>query len=386
MGDQSKIAWTDATWNPVSGCSKVSEGCRNCYAERDWPRLSKLVPAYVGRSFGDVACHEDRLNQPLRWKRPRKIFVNSMSDLFHASVSDEFIDSVFGVIWSCLWGRNEQPGHIFQILTKRPERMRDYLSKNRRENWAHAAIHYGGKFDPDGLYDQTIELSEKPHPRIWLGVSIEDQESADERIPLLLETPAANHWVSIEPMIGPVNLGEVPVGMLGPLRPGASTNLPKIDWVVVGGESGPNARPMEAEWVRKIKYKCEEAGTPLFVKQLGAAYSDPVDGIAGAALKIPEEAIYLLKRRLKHRSGADINEWPEDLKVREWPEYTDLSLTVSTCIGCGCTDDYGCDEGCSWLRQDRFAGLGVCSQCRSKVSDWDNGDRTMSSEAENDLS
>lgn len=315
MSDNSKIAWTEATWNPVSGCTKVSEGCRNCYAERDWPRLSKIVPAYTGRSFEDVACHFDRLDQPLRWRRPRKIFVNSMSDLFHPDVPESFIDRVFGIMALCC----QTSRHAFQILTKRPERMRDYLSQDRREKWAHFAVdYYGG--DPGGFFAR-VAYREEPLPNVWLGVSVEDQESADERIPLLIGVPAAVRWVSIEPMIGPVDFKEVPVGMFGPLRPhgGTGQETPKLDWVVVGGESGPNARPMEDEWVRKIVYACERAHVPLFVKQLGAAYSDPVDGIAGASLKIPEEAIYLLKRRLKHRSGADPEEWPEGLRVREWP-------------------------------------------------------------------
>ena len=163
-------------------------------------------------------------------------------------------------------------------------------------------------------------------PNVWLGVSVEDQKAANERIPLLLETPASVRWVSIEPMIGPVTFrwakwqSGFKETLEGLLVRNHLDGLRRLDWIVVGGESGPNARPMEAEWVRKIKYECEEASTPIFVKQLGAAYSDPVDGIAGASLKIPEEVIDLLKRRLKHRSGADMDEWPEDLKIREWPE------------------------------------------------------------------
>ena len=170
------------------------------------------------------------------------------------------------------------------------------------------------------------------------------------------------------------------IGMLGPLRPGCAAEIPKVDWVVVGGESGPNARPMEADWVRRIKYECQDAGTPLFIKQLGASFSDPENGIAGAGLNFSIDDLYLVKKRLKHRAGAVMEEWSEDLKVREWTENSDFSLKVSTCIGCGCDDDYGCDGGCSWLRLDRFAGLGVCSQCLPKVSDWDRGDRTLSPE------
>jgi len=318
MADKSKIAWTDATWNPVSGCSKVSEGCRNCYAERDWPRLSKLVPAYAGRNFENVVCHPERLDQPLRWKRPRKIFVNSMSDLFHPDVPEGFIDRVFAIMALC-------PQHTFQILTKRPERMNRYWRHLEDEELDRILtredmVMSTPEWPPNGFTDG-------PSPdfsNIWFGVSIENQETADERIPILLKTPVergAKRWVLIEPMIGRIVLEEVPVGMFGPPRwKGRPESLPRIDWVVLGGESGPNARVMEVEWIRRIKYECENAGVPLFIKQLGAAYSDPVDGIAGAGCKISEEAIYLLKRRLKHRSGADMEEWPKDLLVREYPE------------------------------------------------------------------
>lgn len=326
MADKSKIAWTDATWNPISGCSKVSEGCRNCYAEREWPRLSKLVPAYAGRNFENVACHPERLDQPLRWKRPRKIFVNSMSDLFHPDVPEDFIDRVFAIMALC-------PQHTFQILTKRPERMNRYMRGLEDEELARIL----------SREDMVMCAPEWPHTftdgaipdfsNIWLGVSVENQETVDERIPLLLQTRGdrgTKRWVSIEPMIGPVSFRwakwqsgfkETPEGRL--VR-NHLDGLRRLDWVVVGGESGQNARPMEAEWVRKIKYECEEAHVPLFIKQLGAAYSDPVDGIAGSSLKLSDEVLYLLKRRLKHRSGADIDEWPDELKIREYPENLEI--------------------------------------------------------------
>lgn len=318
MGDKSKIAWTDATWNPVSGCSKVSEGCRNCYAERDFPRLTRLVPSYAGRSFEDVVCHPDRLEQPLRWKRPRKIFVNSMSDLFHPDVPEEFLRSVFTTMAL-------SSHHSFCILTKRPERMREVLS-----GW-----------NEDGLVLKSgygICL-----PNVWLGVSVEDQKSAEERIPILLETPAFFRWVSVEPMIGPVNLSDLSTDLEIPEEYRTDTDdSPSIaldalsgerwerfghwsdrgnslDWIVVGGESGPDSRPMEAEWLRGIIRECRKATVPLFVKQLGATFSDPKNGIAGASLKVSEAGIGLLGRRLKNRSGADTSEWADDLKIRECP-------------------------------------------------------------------
>lgn len=259
MSDKTGIEWCDATWNPVTGCAKVSQGCKHCYAERDWPRMTKLVPAYAGRDFTDVRTHGDRLVQPIRWAKRRMIFVNSMSDLFHPAVPDDFIDNVFGVMWACLYGRNGQPGHVFQILTKRPDRMREYLSTDRREAWARASMHYGGGIDPDGLYDQTMEAARTPHPRVWLGVSVEDQDAADERIPLLLDTPAAVRWISAEPLLGPVCLGEH--GLHG--GPG------QLDWVVVGGESGPTARPMHPAWVRDLRDQCTAAGIPFLFKQHG---------------------------------------------------------------------------------------------------------------------
>lgn len=308
MSDKTGISWTDATWNPVTGCSKVSEGCRNCYAEREWPRMAaNSQSVYFGRDFSDVQLHKERLDIPIRWKMPRKIFVNSMSDLFHQALFDEDIDLVFAVMALA-------PQHTFQVLTKRPERMREYLdlrTDNREEAIGQAMRELSNGKNPG--------LPEWPLKNVWLGVSVEDQETADDRIRILLEVPAALHWISMEPLIGPVSLEEVPVGMLGPLRPGARTNLPKVKWVVVGGESGPAARHMEGNWLRKIKYECEEAKVPLFIKQLGAAYSDARDGIAGRSLKIPEEAAGLLSRRLNHRAGADMDEWPEEFRVRQFP-------------------------------------------------------------------
>ncbi len=319
MSDKTKIAWTEATWNPVSGCSKVSEGCRFCYAERDWPRLAANARSrYTGRAFNDVKCHEEMLDQPLRWKRPRKIFVNSMSDLFHPDVPDDFIDRVFTTMGNVYCSMDKY--HIFQVLTKRPERMSAYLNDPRTEHRVTMAMKAMGLGLPGENASPTWPL-----PNVWLGVSVEDQKAADERIPILLETPAALRWVSIEPMIGPVSFrwrygnGFKTDPATGKIHRNHLDGLRRLDWIVVGGESGPQARPVLREWIDSIVAECREADVPIFVKQFGAAYSDPVHGIAGASLKIPEEAISLLKRRLKHHSGADMNEWPESLRVREWP-------------------------------------------------------------------
>lgn len=270
---KSKIEWTDETWNPVTGCTKVSAGCKNCYAEREWPRLTKLVPSYAGRDFGDVRCHASRLDQPLRWKKPRRVFVNSMSDLFHESVPDEFIDQVFAVMALA-------KQHVFQVLTKRTGRMRAYITRLGRSAKLldDAARTVGYTFEFQGKY-----LVSWPIPNIQLGVSIEDQPSADERVIELLETPAAVRWVSAEPLLGAVNLRSIehpnysiPADALGGIDSRGSGGLTRdiergttLDWVVVGGESGPKARPMHPAWVRSLRDQCESAGVPFLFKQWG---------------------------------------------------------------------------------------------------------------------
>ena len=184
MADKSAIEWTDATWNPVTGCTKVSQGCKNCYAERLFPRvygreiIGSLLTDETGisrrREFTDVRLHYARLDHPLHWKKPRRIFVNSMSDLFHEDIPRDFIDAVWSTMAEAKW-------HIFQILTKRPERMLAFMEDRKRKGWK-----------ADWL-------------NIWLGVSVEDQATADERIPLLLQTAAAVRFVSYEPALGPVD-------------------------------------------------------------------------------------------------------------------------------------------------------------------------------------
>ena len=298
MSDKTGIAWTEASWNPVTGCTKVSAGCKHCYAEREWTRLSANPKAsdYFGRTFTDVKTHVHRLDQPLRWQRPRLIFVNSMSDLFHESVPDAFIDQVFAVMALA-------PQHTFQVLTKRVERMRDWFAPGY-DNREHAVGQAMREIAASRGGDDA-GLPEWPLANVWLGVSAEDQETADVRIPVLLETPAAVHWVSMEPLLGPVDLVEVPVGMFGPLRPygGAGPVTPRLDWVVCGGESGPGARVFRAEWAREILRQCRGADVPFFMKQMGAVFNDG-----------------RFTLRLRHRAGADPSEWPEDLRVREYPD------------------------------------------------------------------
>jgi protein gp37 len=237
VGDKTGIEWTDATWNPVTGCSKVSQGCRNCYALRDWARLSaNKGSVYFGRAFTDVQCHADRLGIPLEWKRPRRIFVNSMSDLFHASVPDTFIARVLETI-------EEARQHTFQVLTKRPERM-----------WAF--------FNARGS---------RPPDNCQIGTSVEDQFSWLERAPWLLLTEARVRFVSFEPLLGPVDCsaGWHEFRVKFPQVSPSDGPLSGIQWAIVGGESGPAARPMHPAWVRALRDQCELAGVPFFFKQWG---------------------------------------------------------------------------------------------------------------------
>lgn len=228
MGDRSLIEWTDATWNPVSGCTKLSRGCKFCYAEKLFAR------PYPGRPFTDVREHPDRLDQPLRWKRPRRIFVNSMSDLFHERVDEEFICGVFRIMAMC-------PQHTFQVLTKRPARMRSMLE--RLEGEVRDAV----------KYEPIAETLQWPLPHVWLGVSVEDQAAADERIRLLAETSAAVRFLSCEPLLGLIDL-----------------RLGGIDWVIAGGESGSQkVAPCRPDWVRSVRDQCVAAGVPFFFKQWG---------------------------------------------------------------------------------------------------------------------
>lgn len=271
MSAKTGIEWTDATWNPVTGCAKVSQGCKNCYALRDWPRMAAAQhTVYYGREFTDVQCHRERLEQPIRWRRPRMIFVNSMSDLFHESVPDEFIDSVFAVMAIA-----EQ--HTFQVLTKRPERMQRYMAtlQARSQKIAQVAMNVlNGKYwsDGDGLWDSVAhKIDAGPLPNVWLGVSVEDQATADERIPHLLQTPAAIRWISAEPLLGPIDLKRTTTGMpwIGGIFGDGRKFEGILDWVVVGGESGRKARPMHPEWARMLRDQCKAAGVQFLFKQWG---------------------------------------------------------------------------------------------------------------------
>jgi protein gp37 len=278
VSDGSAIEWTDASWNPVRGCSRVSEGCRNCYAEGVAARFSGPGRPYEGLArftprgpqwTGKIRLVPEVLEQPLRWRKPRKIFVNSMSDLFHEDVPFRFIANVFGHMHSA-------PRHTFQVLTKRAARMRVFIEWFRRE-WL------GGS-----------DAFPREYPHVWLGVSVEDQRAADERIPELLATPAAVRFLSCEPLLGPVDVRFKETG--------AHYREDRLDWVIVGGESGRRARPLEVAWARSLVEQCRAAHVPVFVKQLGHVWA--------------RENTY----PLGDAAGGDPQEWPADLRVREWPE------------------------------------------------------------------
>jgi protein gp37 len=262
------IEWTDMTWNPVTGCSKVSAGCTNCYAERLSHRFGWTEkPWNAAYAAENVRLHPERLYEPLRWRKPRRVFVNSMSDLFHPEVPDEFIWAVFKTMAQC-------PRHTFQILTKRPERMLEILKNRYWRNLGYSPVMGGDQYALviEG-YQREGDISFLPN--VWLGVSVENQEAADERIPLLLQTPAAVRFLSCEPLLGPVDVTKAMYGS----PDGDGMNWfghtdgfgyeALIHWVIVGGESGPNARPMHPEWVRSLRDQCQEASVAFFFKQWG---------------------------------------------------------------------------------------------------------------------
>lgn len=284
MSDKSKIEWTDATWNPVTGCTKVSSGCENCYMFRDWPRLAgNPKTKYYKRSPTDVMCHPSELEKPLRWKKPRKIFVNSMSDLFHEKVPFKFIDKVLAVAALC-------PQHTFTVLTKRPERMAEYINRLAKsikplETYARDIGH---TFNFNG-----ISLLPWPLPNLWLGVSVEDQKTTDQRIPKFLDVPAAVRFISYEPALGAVDLENIVYPKFKPTHPSDpiiaydvlrghmkgpdDVGLTKLDWVIAGGESGPGARPSHPDWFRKVRDDCQAAGVPFFMKQMAKKGPIPDD-------------------------------------------------------------------------------------------------------------
>jgi protein gp37 len=320
----SNIEWTDETWNPTTGCTKISPGCAHCYIDRTPP--FRMAGRRFEKGHIPLQLHENRLEQPLSWRKPRRVFVNSLSDLFHDDVPDDFLDRVF---LNMALARI----HTFQILTKRPERLLAYYQRWQRSD---ACVGLAGVDEREGSGWRW------PLRNVWLGVSVEDQRRADERIPLLLQVPTAVRFLSCEPLLGAVELGrwlrhycdqcgkwveyDVPFGMLGGLCScgarvdgGAQGGRVTLDWVIAGGESGPGARPCDLAWLRSVVAQCRGAGVPCFVKQLGArpVIDAPPTG------DMAQDQRRQLPFRLRDKKGGEPAEWPVDLRVREFPTERD---------------------------------------------------------------
>lgn len=322
MGSTTEIAWTDSTWNPMTGCTPASPGCNACYAKathdkRHKAKLAgkKLPPQYL-RPFSEVQCFPERLDVPLRWKKPRHVFVCSTGDLFHKDVPFDFIDRVWAVMLL-------SPRHTYQVLTKRPERMLEYL---RGADLYDRVLRVAGCIRDESRGKERGDLSRVgisnpariPARWIWLGVTVEDQQRAVERIPRLLQVPAAVRFLSCEPLLESVWIHET---FFHADRCHAECAYPSacrgvggggIDWVICGGESGPRARPFDLSWARSLRDQCAEAGVPFFMKQMGRR---PRETILPTPLSCECSQI-----RFQDLDGRGPEEWPEDLRVREMPE------------------------------------------------------------------
>lgn len=319
MADKSGIGWTDATLNVITGCTRVSNGCTNCYAEKLSWRLqdnpkTKYYQGTVRKTSkgqvlwtGQINLVPEKLTQPLRWKRPRMIFTNSMSDLFHDGVPDDFLDALFGIMWIT-------PYHIYQNLTKRPKRMKEYIS-NRLSNptrWKIRILDAWEKYNVEHhkkdielelkiaisneayLHnDLTISLNLPQH--IGIGISCEDQATADKRIPILTSTPAQFRFLSIEPLLENINF---------PIY------HPCIHHILVGGESGINARDCYLDWIRNIVNQSRYFSIPVFVKQLGTK-----------SMMKSTLIETMIQFNTKDKKGANIDEFPPDLQIREFPTW-----------------------------------------------------------------
>jgi protein gp37 len=364
VSTQSSIEWTDATWNPVRGCSKVSAGCASCYAMRQAHRfsgsgkpyegLTHVVPGKGPQWTGAVRTVPQLLDEPLHWRKPRRIFVNSMSDLFHPDVPDEFVHAVFAIM-------AVTPHHTYQVLTKRPERMSELLGQAGIAGAIAAETGPGCDYPGRRPFIRPDDMP-WPLPNVWLGTSVEDQAAADERIPHLLRTPAAVRFLSCEPLLGPLGLeyyigldgtnhgsdffekhgwgyDDWSGGFIGPTMHNDPTYAPEpgLHWMIAGGESGPGARPCNVEWIRSLISQARAAEVPIFVKQLGAipatSYYDDAQRQEHEAngWEWPEPIGWDIDRdgqpplsalvhiELLDRKGGDPSEWPEDLRVREFP-------------------------------------------------------------------
>lgn len=323
----SKIEWTDATWNPTRGCRRVSPGCENCYAEQIAYRFSGPGLPYEGliqigeqgpRWNGEGRFVPDTLDAPLHWRDPRHIFVNSMSDLFFERFSNEQIAAIFGVMAAC-------PQHAFQVLTKRPGRAMQWFAWVKRESMtvngprrsmseAAYCLAMAQRQCPDVKLTRNVDRTcarPWPLPNVWIGVSVEDQQRANERIPQLLRIPAAVRFVSYEPALGPVDFCATEAGDAlsecddcnGDPDCETCSGLGRISWLIVGGESGPGARPFDLAWARSAVRQCQDAGVAVFVKQIGT--NPQTHGVSIG--RVPGK-------------GGDLSTIPQDLRIREFPQ------------------------------------------------------------------
>jgi protein gp37 len=306
VGTKTGISWTDATWNPIRGCSRVSPGCKNCYASKIARRFSGPGGPYEGlvrinaagqrtdEWNGEIKFVADHLFDPLKWKEPRKIFVNSMSDLLHDNITDSVLDRIANVMVLAYW-------HTFQILTKRPQNFHRLEAAIKKAIVANMELQeFGGM--ATRLEFRAVDMRRRdrvgwsfPLNNMHLGVSVEDQKTADARIPLLLQTPAAVRFISAEPLLGPVDLVELASFYEGSNRPLLRLNAftgehecgrqafgpqwGSLDWVIVGGESGAGARPMHPDWARSLRDQCNAAKVPFFFKQWGEFTSEQCPGV-----------------------------------------------------------------------------------------------------------
>lgn len=343
MSDNSSIEWTDATWQPITGCSVVSPGCTNCYAMKlagtrlrnhvsrvGLTTLTKAGPVWNGA----VRLNEQWLTQPLARKSPRRIFVCAHGDLFHESVPDEWIDGVFAVMALA-------PQHTFQVLTKRAARMRAYLSDgDLQPRLGATATHI---LSPSKAIVRARELRHSicplPLPNVWLGVSAERQQEADQRVPDLLATPAAVRFVSAEPLLGPIDFTALNVSadirvdalqryiarrLAGGHWENIPSDAPGLDWIIVGGESGSNARPMHPNWARSLRDQCAGAGVPFFFKQWGE-WAPNIGAVDGWTLDDDPEI-----SRFDHREW-DGGRWSEPFRPM-WCDFSDGNYDEHQCV------------------------------------------------------
>ncbi|MEG4574283.1 phage Gp37/Gp68 family protein [Microcoleus sp. N3A4] len=313
---KTKIEWSDYSWNPLVGCSKISAGCSRCYAAEaaKSARLQQFSQYQKVKDWdGTIEFVENQLLKPLSWNSPKKVFVCSMSDIFHANVKDEWLDRIFAVMALA-------SQHTFQILTKRPERLRPYLQQGAKQRIRRGAVDLGRSLNLTPERYEPYETCEFDWPlsNIWLGTSTENQKAADDRIPSLLQIPASVRFLSCEPLLESIDLRKY-LGICSgcqscEFQGGHRIGLSRLNLVIVGGESGTGARPCNIDSIRSLVQQCQQSETAVFVKQLG---SNPImtacyiDGVAATHQKL----------KLADRKGGDINEFPEDLQVREFPQY-----------------------------------------------------------------